>query len=185
MDNPYKAPRGRVVAWDRVEDLSFREPRSSRRDGPEGLGGWLILVALGLLRSAIVVAASTMRDLLPVFTDGHVWAAFDSGASTYDPFYGLLVCVELVANVVLVIWPLVLLGLFFAKSRWFPSGYIALVAASFVIHVLDLVAAQSLDLMAEGEFARGMLGLAPLVVSAAIWIPYMLVSKRVKNTFRH
>lgn len=185
MDNPYKAPRGSAGTWDRVGELSFRESSVGRNSGPEGLGGWLILVAIGLLRSAVVVSVTTMRDLVPVFADGQVWTMLDPGASGHAPLYGLLVCAELVANIVLVIWPLVLLGLFFAKSRWFPSGYIGLVVASFVIHALDLAAAYGLELLAEGEFTRGLFELAPLVASAAIWIPYMLVSKRVKNTFRY
>lgn len=184
MDNPYAPARGKQVTWERVEDLRFDLGRSRVSEGPEGLGGWLILVMLGLL-STLLSALPAMRIQLAAIAGGHVAARFDSGSPVYDPLAGALVCGELLATAGIVVGVLVLVGLYVAKSRWFPRGYIGLMIYVFAAQVLDHTVALGMGAIGSDEFSERLRGMVPRAVTAAIWICYMLLSKRVRNTFRH
>jgi hypothetical protein len=66
--------------------------------------------------------------------------------------------------------------LFFQKSRWAPRLMIGLLALDVVANVLVVVLG--------GESGRAEArGLASSALRGLIWIPYFLVSKRVKATF--
>lgn len=184
MDNPYAPARGKQATWERVEDLRFDPSRSRASEGPEGLGGWLILAVLGLLFT-LLSALPTMRIQLAALTGGHVAARFDSDSPVYDPFAGALVCGELLATVGVVVGVLVVVGLYVAKSRWFPRGYIGLMIYVLAAQVLDHTVAMGMGFISADEFSRSLRDLVPRVVTATIWTCYMLLSKRVRNTFRH
>jgi hypothetical protein len=73
--------------------------------------------------------------------------------------------------------------LFFSKKRTFPKWYIGIVVFTLFFIVVDALAIKSVlpnepvfDPDTTKEFSRT-LGIT------LIWVPYMLVSKRVKATF--
>ena len=76
-----------------------------------------------------------------------------------------------------------LIYLYFSKHYLFPKVYIAIVAISLVFIPLDALLATFVlpdepmfDPDTTKDFARAL-------ISALIWVPYMLISKRVKATF--
>lgn len=104
-----------------------------------------------------------------------------------SPFYvaGLLplMTFELASNVAIVVLAVVTAWLFFSKSRRTPAFAIAFYALSAVCLLIDHVWVGSIPEVASGADASSMKELARAIVVAAVWIPYFLVSKRVKNTF--
>ena len=149
------------------------------RDGPEGIGGWLILPMLGMFLTPIygIVQLSQytgLADSFPLLTSGQ--KAF--------------LIIELFGNVAIaVIFPIVLMVLLFNKRRAFPGLYIIWAAANLIFILGDLLAAKILfgDLfeasgtpLIDGETAQGIIRGIVLMV---IWVPYMLNSRRVRNTF--
>ena len=73
--------------------------------------------------------------------------------------------------------------LFFSKKKLFPKLYIGMLLFSLVFIVLDALAIKMV-MPSEPVFDPDTLKeLLRTVVASAIWIPYMLVSKRVKATF--
>ena len=99
---------------------------------------------------------------------------------------------ELAANVLMILARLYLIFLFFTKKRLFPRFFIIVMIASPLIIYLDAyfaarimneltaglgqAAEEILDSDTTKDFIRAL-------VYACIWSPYMLYSKRVKNTF--
>ncbi|MGD8576108.1 MAG: DUF2569 domain-containing protein, partial [Thiohalophilus sp.] len=86
-------------------------------------------------------------------------------------------------NALMAIASLVLIYLFFKKHFLFPKVYIALALLTLVFIPLDswlvtfiMPNEPVFDPDTTKEFARSL-------VSSMIWVPYMLVSKRVKATF--
>jgi hypothetical protein len=176
--NPYTPPEGQVQEGARVPDAG-----STEVSGPVGLGGWLVLVCIGL----VVTIARTLlhhgQTFVPLFANGTWDALTTPGAESYHPLWMPLLCLEIVWNVASISFCIYLLVLFFRKSRLFPRLYMVLLAASVVFILLDawlvtlvLPDEPMLDPETTKELGRSL-------ITSLIWIPYMLRSIRVKNTF--
>ncbi|GAB5453192.1 MAG: hypothetical protein Hals2KO_35200 [Halioglobus sp.] len=155
----------------------------SNDDELKGLGGWLILVGIGVIVAPIRLLATYIPVYKPIFEDG-TWEALTTvGSEAYDPLWGPLLISEIVYNSTMVFLSIYLIYLFFSKNHLFPKVYIAIVAVSLVFIPLDawlvtkvLPAEPMFDPETTKEFVR-------VLVGALIWVPYMLFSKRVKLTF--
>jgi len=148
----------------------------------KGLGGWLILVGAGIVINPIRLLV-ILALYLPIFSDG-IWEAITTvGSEAYHPLWGPLLIGEIICNMVLVAVSIYLIYLFFSKHYLFPKFFIAILVASLIFIALDawfvkLILPNEPMFSPETtkEFARAF-------VVGIIWIPYMLVSKRVKATF--
>jgi hypothetical protein len=87
--------------------------------------------------------------------------------------------------------PVVLLVLLFNRKRTFPRLYAFWGISMFVFIVADLMAVKALfgDLFAASGVElfdeTTIQALFGGLVLAAVWVPYMLNSRRVRNTFTH
>ena len=173
-DDPYRAPQSPV-----------REQASSdAKPEPEGLGGWLILVAIGLAATAVRITYFVLSTLLPIFT-GDTWHDLTtSGTPAYHPLWGPLLVFEVCGNALVVALALTLLVLFFRKSPLFPTLAVVYLALNVVFVVGDYFMGGMIPAVAASNDPDSMKEVVRSLVGAAIWIPYMLRSKRVKNTFR-
>lgn len=149
----------------------------------KGLGGWLILVGIGVVLSPIRLLSTLVPTFKPVFEDGTWEALTTEGSDAYAPYFGSLLVGEMVFNTIMVAASIYLIYLFFSKHYLFPKLYIGIVAASLIFIPLD---AWVVTLVFPGEpmfdpdttkeFMRSL-------IVGVIWVPYMLLSKRVKVTF--
>lgn len=148
-----------------------------------GLGGWLILVGVGIVLSPLRLLFIFIPTYTEIFLNG-TWTELstkDSGA--YNPYFSSLLAGEMVFNCIILMTSVYLIYLFFTKHYLFPKVYICLITATLIFIPLDayLVSAILPDIPmfdpdTTKEFMRS-------GIAAIIWIPYMLVSKRVKATF--
>ncbi len=167
--NPFASPNAPIVT------------APANRSNIEGIGGWLILVLLGLAITPISIVFQLLTMYLPVFNNG-VWQALNDPASqTYNPTLAKLIVFECVCNLLIMGLSILALVLMFTKSRHFPRMMIGFYAVNLAFVGLDLYLAQHVQI-AEND-GDGFRTLIRTVIAAAIWIPYMLVSKRVKATF--
>jgi hypothetical protein len=174
--NPYQTPESGYGA------LKSADTEGEHRK-PSGLGGWLILVAIGLIFSPLRLVAFFLQTFVPLFQDGAWGALTTPGSEQYHVLWAPLLIFEIVANLGFIVAHVVLAFLFFRKSRLFPKTYIALALINLCFIIIDtwfvsfvLPDEPMLDPDTTKEIVRSL-------VSAAIWVPYMMVSKRVKNTF--
>lgn len=150
------------------------------QDGPKGLGGWLILPMIGLVLSPVRMAIQFFTDLMPAFKSD-VWHRInDTSLPGHQPMLPTLIVVETAVNAVMFAFTLALIWYFFRKSRLAPRLYIAWLVLLVVIQVVDTAMVSSVGMPIDKESARDLIR---SVITAGIWIPYFLVSKRVKNTF--
>ncbi len=149
----------------------------------EGLSGWLVLVGLGI----VITPFKTLYTLLPLysamFRDGTWEILTTPGTPAYSPLWSPYIIGEMFFNAVLITATIYAIYLFFNKRREFPRVYIWITAVGFIFIIVDallikLVAPQLpvFDPDTLKELARGAIGVC-------VWIPYMIVSKRVKATF--
>jgi hypothetical protein len=156
---------------------------SATAEGPKGLGGWLVLPAIGLVVTPFWILVTFVRDLLPVF-DGDTWSLLTTpGSAVYHPALGPLLIFEVVANIFLIVFTIYVIYLFFTKSRKLPKMMIAWLLISGAIVAIDTFAGLLIPIVAADADASYYKELIRGIIAIAIWVPYFNMSKRVKNTF--
>lgn len=151
--------------------------------GPEGIGGWLILPLLGLVFTPIACAIILVTQNIPMFTQGHFAQLTDPNFAGYHPLWAPLLILEPIGSVVIAtmaIWGLVLM---FRKGKAFPRFMIAFYSVNLLFVIIDTVLGFQIPYVANEAGPDLVKQVFQAGVAAAIWIPYMRVSKRVKNTF--
>lgn len=149
----------------------------------KGLGGWLILVGVGVVINPIRLLVTLVPTYKQIFETG-AWEALTVESSEfYNPYFRSLLISEITFNAIIIAASTYLIYLFCSKHYLFPKLYIGIVAVSLVFIPLDawivtkLFPSESIfNPEATKEFIITFL-------SGIVWVPYMLVSKRVKATF--
>jgi Protein of unknown function (DUF2569)/GYF domain 2 len=154
----------------------FREtkPESKAQSEPAGIGGWLALLGFGL-------AVAPFKSLINIAKE---WGELDTSLVQHFPvaMRGVLV----IEIAYLLLWVCAAI-LFFKHSRKFPRFLIwLLIAAIFESLVavvwlkLNLPSTANISSFFVPEVVAQMI---VQVIAALLWIPYILKSKRVANTF--
>ena len=149
----------------------------------EGIGGWLWLVAIGVVIGPFRILLLLITTYPPMFSDG-TWELLTSPDSeAYNSLWAPILFGEIAGNMALVVVTTYMAVLFFMKKADFPLWYIGVAVFTPIFILLDSVAVSSalpgepvFDPETVKQLSRG-------IFSACIWIPYMLSSKRVKQTF--
>lgn len=150
---------------------------------PKGLGGWLILPAIGLFVMPIRLTLFLLSDFLPIFQEGYWEVLTTPGSEAYHHLWAPLITFEIIANTCFIIFAIVLIFMFFAKSYRFPTLFIVYLALNLGVVLIDFIAVGSIPAVTAEGNAEALRELLRAIVGTVIWIPYFLVSKRVKNTF--
>ncbi|MCA1378317.1 MULTISPECIES: DUF2569 family protein [unclassified Bradyrhizobium] len=165
----------------------IREAAAPAEDGasfkdvqPEmtGISGWLGLLAFGQMIGIVRLVVNTAQYVQSISSE--TWVQFSI------VFWG-----EIAMNVALIglaIWTAVLL---FMHSRRFPAFFIVQMICAVLIPLIDLVWVASIFSIGLNRPFGDFFTIEPLqvarmvvgAISAAIWITYVLRSRRVANTF--
>lgn len=152
----------------------------------EGLTGWLILVGFGVVVSPIKLIVESLQYYNDANSDADIMALTNPDSLQYNSDFALLLNFEMIFNILSVLAALYLVCLFFTKKSLFPKLFIAITLINLVVLLLEPFAVLAIfpELSYRDMFDQDMVrGLASTLVSLFIWVPYMLVSKRVKATF--
>lgn len=125
-----------------------------------GIGGWLYFPVTELWATAIL---SPIVAIVQVSLESDINSfIIISSVLVYFPFW------------ILAIIALVLL---YKEKKIFPKVMIGIYIVSFILTFIEFIVSYLLAIPDVGSgFFRSIIGLA-------IWVPYFLISKRVKNTF--
>jgi len=140
----------------------------------EGLGGVLILVGIGLFYipyDLILKSWVLLQVLIPV--------VFQEENPSLSNFLTMLIIVNVgLALVCSYMWTL-----FFRKKKQFPKWCKAVYSFYLIWFVVVSIVFKVTFLEGSIFESKTMGQLFGVLFSAAIWIPYMIYSERVKNTF--
>ncbi len=125
-----------------------------------GLEGWLTLVILGL----IISLGYNLYYFYEIL----------SGASNNES-----VIIDIVIGIVFSVFSAYVIYLFFTKKRIFPKWYIAFLIISTAMNIFAFIYIDAND----PEMQSLSKDTGRSVLAVIIWVPYMLISKRVKATF--
>ncbi len=156
----------------------------SNQENVSGIRGWLILVLIGLLISPIRILLHSYENFWPLYAES-LWGEFTRQSSEfYHPAFAGVVVFEIASNAILLITGLLTLYVFLRKSRHTPLVAIIWIALGLVFAVVDTILIRQVPLLAAQVSGLDTFKqIAGPALRAAIWIPYFVVSKRVRATF--
>jgi hypothetical protein len=148
---------------------------SARAEPPQGLGGWLIPVAVGLFIHPVRLVRMLGQTWETHVADG-AWQALEAAQ-------GALVAAQLGGRAALLLAGLVMLYLYFGRKRAFPAWYLVVSVIGLAFaggeawarHLL-FPDAEVLDALTRRELLQG-------AAQCLIWVPYVLLSGRARATF--
>jgi NADH:ubiquinone oxidoreductase subunit K len=145
------------------------------RSDLNGIGGWLVLPAIGLAISPFICLGPLFVDIQLLISGDHP-SLFANHPSLTE-----LLIFEIIINAVTLAAVIGLNFLFYTKKRIFPRCIIALYAAQCVLVLADHLAASAV--FPSANLSAGVFGVVRSFIVAAVWIPYFLNSVRVEQTF--
>ena len=143
------------------------------------ISGWLALLGIGVTIGPVVIIIGIFQ--LETFQNA-VWTNLSIAYPNKNlSLMQLLIILEVVGNVFLLVLTCLMPFLFFRRRDLFPRTMIFMLAFNVLFILLDYMATDAIfdtHMLRENakEFVRPM-------VAAIIWIPYLMVSERVKHTF--
>jgi len=167
-----------------TEDQPVTNAAPADRPKPTKIRGFLIVIAIGLVLSILQNLVQLLTAFVP-FMRPDIWNRLTSPEWTsYHPNWKMVMLAQLFASGTLVGLNLVALFLFFSKGRTFPKFIVFTIPAIFLISVVDHYLSGSIPAIAESkEYSEAGQKLIFRFIALHVWIPYFLVSKRVRATF--
>lgn len=159
-----------------------RQVNASYLTGKSGLGGWLVLVQIGLWSSLIMLLFSLVTSVLTI--DVEVWEAVTSkGSEYYHPLWGPFMIAEIIINMLLLIFCIYIIVKFYGKKSTLPRLMIIFYIVNLAIIIVDYILVLQIPLLREMDNGDSIKEIVRAVLVCAIWTAYFTQSVRVKNTF--
>jgi hypothetical protein len=166
-------PSTRLAAFGRWRNLSRAE---AERHHLYGSGGIMVSLLVGMMLNVPVRAAEYLAAMPPIAAAAPAWLSSLHFALTLDVvLFGSLYMIAFVAALRRVpLFPRLLVAI------WIGDLAMQLFTANLVTRSGDLPAtvASALHSLLEGNIKK-------VLISAGLWLPYLLLSTRVNVTFRH
>jgi hypothetical protein len=153
--------------------VDTNRPAAPPQQQLKGIGGWLILVAIGQVGGAIKVLAFHVQ----YYSSADTRAGFAS--------YPVSASGELVLNLVYAAMVFFATYAFFAQKRYFRLLFVIEALSILMLPFIDAAWIAAItkfsfwELLENGDAARAVLSSIP----GFLWMIYMFSSERVKNTF--
>ncbi|MEK4508807.1 MULTISPECIES: DUF2569 domain-containing protein [Paenibacillus] len=151
--------------------------------GVSGLGGWLVLIQIGLYITIIRLVVVFFQFILPMFSSG-AWEVLTSQNSmAYHALWGPIIIFETVYNIIFLFFAVYILIQLYQKKSIFPRLMIIFYIASLLAVTIDIILMYQIPLAQQNSDVSSFNELFRSIFTCAIWIPYFIKSTRVKNTF--
>lgn len=140
-----------------------------------GLGGWLIITQIGLFLS-LILNGFQVTDLMVKLSDGNSWDYLTGGFKIYLIFI-------IGYNILLFLLIIFILTQFYKKKALVPKTIMILYGVNLAVAIINLIVFPQVTYAMDDDVASLLKEVIQAGIAAAIWIPYFIKSKRVKNTF--
>jgi len=159
------------------------EPPPLTPTGLVGLQGWLVLPAIGLVFRPFILVVG-LWPTLRLVADHPAWVTFvDSESGGYIAGFVGGAVAEVLMGCLFAAWSVVLLVQFFGRKRSLPVSLVAYLISFPVWAAIHTVWFRQLPFATQEPLTSDVMDLVKICVPSAVWVPYFLVSRRVKLTF--
>ena len=148
------------------------------------IGGVLIFVAIGLILSLVQNLGHFLGSLAP-FRRAQVWERLTTpGSIPYHPYWKPVLLFELASSSAILGLNAIAVVLFFRKQRVFPKVIVLGIPIIFILILVGYYLSGLIPAVAESpDYSKQKFALIVRFIALHVWIPYFLLSERVKKTF--
>jgi transglutaminase-like putative cysteine protease len=139
------------------------------------LGGWLIVVGIGLAASIILMIRTLMGD---TYFNLDLWQGL--AGTKNELLTKTFVVFEAVLNTIMLCYAMFCLIMFLNKRDALPKYIIWFYLGSAIFILLDAVASYLIYNKVDNDSVKDIIR---AIIAAAIWVPYFKISTRVRETF--
>ena len=151
------------------------------KDKAAPIGGWLYVVAFGLITVPLSDISAIVRNDYYNLT---VWENVIKDTSPgYNPKLAFLIVAEVFYYVFSFVYSILLIILFFKRRTSFPLLMSMSYAYTFLFISLETLLLYEMGHLNSDDTNNTIKQLTKLIISGAIWIPYLYISERSKETF--
>jgi hypothetical protein len=151
----------------------------------DGLEGWLILVGAGIICSPFVLGFRFLRDFSWIYQTEYWNVLTMPGRVDHQTLLIPVLLIELVMDLLLLSCSVWLIPLFFSRRALFPKVVMGVLLSIPLTYGLDYFLAIKIPGLTEFVSVKGFgKEVGFYVLQALVWIPYFIVSKRVRAVFR-
>ncbi|MCP4162675.1 MAG: DUF2569 domain-containing protein [Deltaproteobacteria bacterium] len=144
------------------------------------ISGLLILPLIGLFISPVYTIYFVIKDILPVF-EPNIWNRLTSvDSELYNIFWTPTIYFELVGNLLIATFTILIIVKYLKKRKNTPRFMIILYTANFLFILFDYIIC---NFLLELEQVNLNMDIIRSLLICFIWIPYFILSKKVKSTF--
>lgn len=159
-------------------------PRPSGLESYDGIGGWLILNLIGLFVRILQEVYALAVDHA-VTWDATRWNLLTlPGGTGYDPLWAPALLFEMSFSILMLVLSVLSIVLMLQKRVIFPRVIIAFLVLMLIFKCIDTAIVNQIPYMVKLQDGKFDSDFVRVIVQSFIWIPYFIVSKRVKATFR-
>lgn len=180
---------GLVLASIAIWHLNNYSLKSNFENKHASIGGWLILVGLGLLITPLNYLV-TIYNIWDAQKDtNYLYYYFNEESDFFAPLKGYYTLFSNFFDVFMLVYAVFLVTIFFQKRASFRIHYVCfkLIAIFFlIIHIVIIYQGysdESSSMEDRRELTRKTAALAGGFVTCCIWIPYVWFSERSRHTF--
>ncbi len=149
-----------------------------------GIGGWLILLAIGQILRPFGFIKTGIGLWSQMFNTSSWRSLTDPIEASYHPWWAPALLYELFFMITFLVFSVLLVALFFRKRAVWPRCFVLFAIANLLGIILDEYFVHHIP-AARLSLGATIGGLIPSAIAAAVWIPYVYRSKRVRATFRN
>jgi hypothetical protein len=147
------------------------------------IDGWLILFAIGIVLYPARILVALFTELFPILSQVNWSGPTPPGDPGNHPLWSYLILAEFVGNICFFLFSICLLVLFFQRKQIVISLAMIFLISNLLFVGLDFFVVHFYLSQTDSIHPNSALNLVRTVAASAVWIPYFLLSKRVKRTF--
>ncbi|MNJ50042.1 hypothetical protein D3C77_453030 [compost metagenome] len=148
-----------------------------------GLGGWLVVIQIGLYLTLLLLLNQIVNYDLVAIT-GETWDLLTTESSAYyNALWKPYIIFEVTFNILYFLFAIFILVQFYRKKSILPKLMIAFYSISVLIAFIDFTFVQQFEILTEIDGGKSLTSILRSLLTCLIWIPYFIKSERVNNTF--
>lgn len=146
---------------------------------PWAFGGWLFLLGFGICIGPFRLLFNLWGLYQPLFSDGNFSDILHAASAGFI----LLIFTEMLINLLMLALSVYLIYLFMRKSRLLPKYFFILAAMAATFLLVDTLITSLMFPQLEVWTNDIIKSLCSSAFALGIWVPYLYMSERAKNTF--
>jgi transglutaminase-like putative cysteine protease len=160
--------------WLTIRLYRWYDPKPYFADEGTQIGGWLILVAIGVTISPFMLLATLAQD-----ADFYAKGSYQGFFALKQYGYYFLSVFTHIFNLVDTMFAVLLAVLFYQRRSSFPRLYCIFLIANAIVITVTNVTWQGANDTFEPDYRE----VTRSILAALIWVPYFNMSSRVRETF--